>query len=62
MRIATELDADALIILTDVGAVAETFDDPVDKKEMLGIVTPQQLASYVFCPGNPNCTHPLKKV
>jgi carbamate kinase len=48
--LATELNADALLLLTDIDAVYSKWGSP--KAEPLRQVTPQELRSYTFAPGS----------
>ncbi|MDJ0800324.1 MAG: carbamate kinase [Calothrix sp. MO_167.B12] len=48
--LAIELNADALLLLTDVDAVYTQWGSP--KAQPLHLVTPQQLKNYTFAPGS----------
>ena len=48
--LATELQADALLLLTDVDAVYANWDTPV--AQPIHCITPQQLRNYSFAPGS----------
>jgi carbamate kinase len=48
--LATELQADALLLLTDVDAVYANWDNPEAKP--ISLTTPQQLRNYSFAPGS----------
>jgi carbamate kinase len=48
--LATELEADALLLLTDVDAVYENWETP--EARPIARTTPQQLSNYSFAPGS----------
>ncbi len=48
--LATELKADALLLLTDVDAVYANWDSP--EARVIHEITPQQLPNYSFAPGS----------
>ena len=48
--LATELQADALLLLTDVDAVYTNWDTP--EAQPIQGTTPQQLSNYSFAPGS----------